>query len=130
MRVVFDVDTEEIYISAHYRYPGRLIAEAGSAQEDWLLTTKRRLLNECGIMADHSSGATRKQREEIDRLRALAVRGKEAGLYVGPRETTARADVLDRSLKLRATSNKAFAAWLRDPKAYMSKEAVHELYGV
>jgi len=130
MRVVFDNDTEEIYISAHYSFPGKLVATAGSAQEDWLLTTKARLNGECLIMIDHSSGETRKQREEINRLRDLVIQGQGKGLSVTTRDGTRKADTLEQSLKLRASRNKAFSTWLRDPKAFMSQKQISELYGL
>lgn len=130
MRVVYDNDIDEIYISAHYSFPGRLTADPGSAQEDWLMSTKARLSGECGIMIDHSNGATTKQREEVERLRKLASEGQAKGLHVAPRDATAKADALDNSLRLRASRNKAFAAWLRDPQAYMSREQISGLYGL
>jgi hypothetical protein len=130
MRVVFDKDTEEIYISAHYSFPGRLVADGGSTEADWLLTAKARLDRECSIMIDHSSGETYKQREEVKRLRKLAAEGRSKGLSVAPVDATSKADRLEQSLLIRASSNKAFNTWLRDPKAFMSAEARNQLYGL
>ena len=39
MRVVFDYDISEIYISSHYAYPARLVASGGEA--GWLLNKRR-----------------------------------------------------------------------------------------
>jgi hypothetical protein len=129
MRVVFDNDTEEIYISAHYSFPGKLTATAASVEEEWLLGAKARLNGECLIMTDHASGATRKQRDEITRLRGLAADGEKRGLSLTTRDAGGKAAQLDRTLALRASRNKAFSAWLRDPRAHMSRADISELYG-
>jgi len=79
MRVVFDLEDLEIYISAHYSFPARLTADPRSAEGDWLLTTQNRLARECSIMEAHSNGETYKTRVEIDRLRGLIKDGKKVG---------------------------------------------------
>jgi hypothetical protein len=130
MRVVFDHETDELYISAHYSYPGRLTADAGSVEEDWLLTTKARLSGECDIMIDHSTGKTREQREEIEKLRAKAAEGRDKGLFIAPGDVAAKADALERTLRIRATRNRAFNTWLHDPQAFMPAQQRLELYGI
>ncbi|PTU74379.1 hypothetical protein [Pseudomonas mangrovi] len=130
MRVVFDADLEEIYISAHYSYPARLTAAPGSAQEDWLLTTKARFCRECWVMADHSAGVTRQQSDEAGRLRELSSEAKQKGLGQTAVDGERRANQLADSLHLRAVRNRAFNAWLYDPKSNMTPELRKQIYGL
>ncbi len=130
MRVVYDVEIEEIYISAHYSYPGRLIATPGSVQEDWLLTTKTRLSRECWVMGDHAQGITRAQCDEAQRLRELGGRASDLGLSQTARDGTARANQLESSLHLRAVRNRAFNAWLFDPQSGMDASLRSAIYGI
>lgn len=130
MRVVFDADLEEIYISAHYSYPARLIAAPGSAQEDWLLTTKARFCRECWVMADHSASVTRQQSDEAERLRELSSEAKQRGLGQTAIDGERRAKQLTDSLHLRAVRNRAFNAWLYDPKSQMTPESRKRIYGL
>jgi hypothetical protein len=130
MRVVFDNDTEEVYISAHYSFPGRLVATAGTAQAGWLETTKARLNSECCIMADHSGGETRKVKDEIDRLRSLAGDAERKNLHFAVTDPAGKAAALENSLRTRASRNKAFRAWLNDSKACMSRAQISALYGL
>lgn len=136
MRVVFDNEISEIYISAHYAYPGRLVAGAGREQEEWLLTVKDRLHKECGIMEDHASGYTAKQRDLVNTLRQQSMNPDQAtslGLMQTAKDKVAKeaqADRLDGLLLLRATSNTAFAHWMLQPQANMPPDRRNTLYGV
>ena len=130
MRVVFDLEDLEIYISAHYSFPARLTADPRSAEGDWLLTTQNRLARECSIMEAHSNGETYKTRVEIDRLRGLIKDGKRVGNLHTTLESEESATRMEQVLKLNVSRNKAFAAWLRDPGSQNKKEQIQELYGI
>jgi hypothetical protein len=126
MRVVFDNDDEEIYISAHYAFPGRLVATDGSAEEDWLLGTQWRLHSECDMMIDHTSDKASRQRAQIEQLRAFVQRGQAAAHLL--RDAERKANSLETSLELGVTRNKAFQAWLRDPKSNLKWTEVEKIY--
>lgn len=131
MRVVFDNDTEELYISAHYSYPGMLVATAGSKEASWLMTVKARLNGECAMMEAHSEGATRKTRDEIERLRAVHEQGRRKGVSASTLAVPlGKIAELERSLQNRAVRNHAFTAWMRDPQSQMTARSINDLYGI
>lgn len=129
MRVVFDNDIEEIYVSAHYSFPGKLIANPYTDESNWLDTTKGRLNCNCLIMIDHSDGTTAKQRAEVERLRESIAKADALKLHSTAQDARKKADLLEKSLVNRAQSNRAFAEWMRDPQSFMTAEMIRDLYG-
>lgn len=130
MRVVYDLDLDELYISAHYSYPGRLVASPGSAEEDWLLTTKARMERECWAMAEHSTGASRRQADRAHEFGGLSGEATRLGLTRtaadGARGSTQTRDVLHQ----RALRNRAFFTWLYDSQSGMTAELRRHIYGL
>lgn len=129
MRVVYDIEIDEIYISAHYSYPARLVAKAGSVQGDWLLTTKARLDLECWSMIEHASGASLRQSKEAERLEDLTAQAEALKLQTA-KDSARRSSQLRGSLLGRAQRNRAFNAWLNDPQSGMTSGLRQQIYGL